>query len=54
MQAEASAPSGLQGEDHAVGRGKAVRKVRKKKDAIPTQKPVLQYSALRNDQYFVG
>jgi hypothetical protein len=57
VMGETSAPSGLarQGNE-AIGEGKpmseAVRQ-RKKKSAIPTQRPALQYNALSNGPYFV-
>jgi len=53
---ETSAPSGLlrQGNE-PTGQGKPSKAVRqrKKKNAIPTQRPALQYNALSNDPYFV-
>ena len=51
---ETSAPSGLtrQGNE-PMGQGRPTRQ-RKKKNGIPTQKPVLPYNPMRNDPYFVG
>jgi hypothetical protein len=54
---ETSAPSGLarQGNE-PLGEGKPMTKAmrqRRKKTAIPTQKPVLPYNPVRNDPYFV-
>jgi len=55
---ETSAPSGLarQGNE-PLGEGKPMTKAmiqRRKKTAIPTQKPALPYNPMRNDPYFVG
>jgi hypothetical protein len=54
---EASAPSGLSRQgNEPIGEGKPMRKAvrqRKKKNAMPTQKPALQYNPLSNDPYFV-
>jgi len=49
---ETSAPSGLSRQgNEPTGQGKP--RQRKKKNAIPTQKPALQYNPLSNDPYFV-
>jgi hypothetical protein len=55
---ETSAPSGLarQGNE-PLGEGKPMTKAmrqRRKKMAIPTQKPMRPYNPVRNDPYFVG
>ena len=57
VMGETSAPSGLRQGNEPLGEGKPVSRAmrqRKKKTAIPTHKPVLQYNALKNDPYFIG
>ena len=58
VEGETSAPSGLAGRqgNEPLGEDKPMTKAmrpRRKKTAIPTQKPVLTYNPLRNYPYFV-